>query len=295
MPVPEYSTFVGQLEEFLADHGSEIPLDSSTEKITKKLTGFIRMFATSHQLASITEFTLGSLPYRDAHARLTTRDGRIDVAVTGIDDLPVLIEIDRTDKTWNLEKLMHGLARGHHCIWIRWGDPRMKVTLPIPEGIDLICVVVPAAKGWDPDRNATHAGRRTLPLLHEIAGPVTTRFVDPGTLMSLEERKLRDERVANRKQEQKARKQRRKAEGRTRGTSVNPRSRNSADRGRGYELATNPSLDGEARARLADDIDKERARLDKQVDKERKLRAKSPTGRIQEQPNDPPADIAEGD
>jgi hypothetical protein len=171
----------------------------------------------------------------------------VDLGVSGLSDLPVLIEIDRTDKSWSVEKLLYASTAGHPCIWVRWDGPGFQVSLPVPDGVDLVKVVVPSANVWEPDGQRRYPERRKFPTPEMIPSPCDIRYVDPSTLLSDEERGARDERVSARMAEQAARKSekhaRRREAGITRGTPINTPS------GSGYERTTRPPEPDAARRR----------------------------------------------
>ena len=239
------------------------------DEITATVKALVKRFASGRDWRTSREYRLGRFAETTKRGSWRSRRGDIDLAIHGPWEHPLLVEIDRTDKSRSLDKLRIGAAWGHQAVWIRWGGPRMQVPRPIPDGVHLIKLVIPDAKDWDPGRTRTRAHTRTPLEEHQIPSAVTVTRVDPSTLMTPEERKARDERVAERRtqkaEQRQARKARRKSEGRTRGTPVNPRSRTSIDRGRGWEFPTNPAGDGQTREIHNNDLQQERDKLDKKV------------------------------
>lgn len=66
------------------------------------------------------------------------RTGYLDVRLTHHSGAgrPISIEIDRGNKRWSLEKLIHAAELGDFAVWLRWG--REPVPLTIPPAVRLI-------------------------------------------------------------------------------------------------------------------------------------------------------------
>ena len=115
---------------------------------TRRLTCAIVDFGEARGWYPRTELELGTFRLPNSHGQHVKRKARVDLGLFPPGDAPVVIEIDRTDSRKNLDKLVIGASWGRTAIWIRWGGPRMRIGVPIPDGVELIQLVIPDANDW---------------------------------------------------------------------------------------------------------------------------------------------------
>ena len=98
-------------------------------KGTEFITLSIESFARSRGLACEREVFLG------LNRKTGGRKGLVDVVIKKPEGNGYAIEIDRGNKKWSLEKLLHAHSIGYVPIWVRWCT---KVNIQIPDVINLI-------------------------------------------------------------------------------------------------------------------------------------------------------------
>jgi|TARA_B100000959_G_scaffold199113_1_gene208322 hypothetical protein len=100
--------------------------------ITAIITDFIYRWAKNNGWNPRLEYYIKA--YR------TTKSGRVyqgvvDVYIERFDGPDIVVEIDRGNKKWSVQKLNYCRIEGLEAIWIKWGSP---ISLDIPEGITAI-------------------------------------------------------------------------------------------------------------------------------------------------------------
>jgi len=107
-----------------------LPKSSSSAIITRALTEEIQRFC-EHECAHFTaEVPLEPIQHQDSD---NMRKGIVDVFIRTKDNRVFAIEIDRANKRWSLDKLLHCSRRYNAVpIWIRW---RGSITRNLPASV----------------------------------------------------------------------------------------------------------------------------------------------------------------
>jgi hypothetical protein len=98
-------------------------------KGTEFITSSIESFARGRGWGCEREVFLG------LNRKTSGRKGLVDIVIKSPERILYAIEIDRSNKKWSLEKLLHAHSIGYVPIWVRWCA---KINIQIPAVINLI-------------------------------------------------------------------------------------------------------------------------------------------------------------
>lgn len=114
--------------------------DWSAARVTAELTRRIVAWGVDHGWRVRREVpSIAGLP--GAHP---DRSGYLDIVCERINEPPIVIEIDRTDKQWSSRKLLCEADAGAVAIWVRWNDAK---TWIIPAGVAVVQVLTTTHRG----------------------------------------------------------------------------------------------------------------------------------------------------
>jgi len=98
-------------------------------KGTEFITSSIESFARNQGLTYEREVFLG------LNRKTSGHKGLVDIVIKNPEGIGYAVEIDRSNKKWSLEKLLHAHSIGYVPIWVRWCA---KINVQIPDVINLI-------------------------------------------------------------------------------------------------------------------------------------------------------------
>jgi hypothetical protein len=98
-------------------------------KGTEFITSSIESFARGQGFMYEREVFLG------LNRKTSGHKGLVDIVIKKPEGTGYAIEIDRGNKKWSLEKLLHAHSKGYVPIWVRWCT---KINIRIPAVINLI-------------------------------------------------------------------------------------------------------------------------------------------------------------
>ncbi|MFV0126333.1 hypothetical protein ACLGI4_01170 [Streptomyces sp. HMX112] len=126
----ESRVLAAELAQWLRRHGAFQRLTSV--EVTGHLTSVVTAWGASHGWAARREAGAGIT----ATARSgRTRTGLLDLLFHRPGGSRLAVEIDRGNKRWSLEKLIHQADTGGCAVWLRWDTKPCSVVIPPQVGL----------------------------------------------------------------------------------------------------------------------------------------------------------------